>query len=423
MATERIRIEDLANPVLTEAQKGAVAYGEQQAEQGTFNFSVEGILTAASERTGLDDFGPDDFRERLALWVSEPSEDPERRPLGHMTTHNDLVRYATTRLRTRALLKTHPEIEDIEISKPIIVIGLPRSGTTHMVNLIAADQRLRSMPLWEGQEPVPDPRERPGPDGIDPRWKRCDAIWQGMKANSPLIAAMHPMEPDHIHEELEFLLPDFTSYNQEWVVRCPKWRDYYLAHDQTSHYLGALRTGLKILQWAKPRERWILKCPQHLEQIGPLMAAFPDATIVVTHRDPVSVIQSAATMLSYSARMSYTKTRPDWYLEYWHDRVRRLLEASVRDRHLLPSDRTVDSLFHEFMADDMKTVERIYEVAGLPMTNEARAQIDAYVKAHPRGKDGQVVYDLRKDFGASPEELRKAFDFYFEKFSVRVEVK
>jgi hypothetical protein len=339
-----------------------------------------------------------------------------------MIHFNDCVRYAVARLRIRDLLERHPEIRDVEIKAPIIVVGLPRSGTTHLVNMIAADQRLRSMPLWEGQEPAPDPTEKNGPDGVDPRWTRCEAVWQQMKSNSPLLAAMHPMEPDHIHEELELLLPDFTSYNLEWVARCPKWRDYYLAHDQTSHYQGALLDGLKILQWFKPRERWVLKCPQHLEQLGPLMATFPDATIVVTHRDPVSVIQSAATMLSYGARMTYRTPDPEWYLEYWHDRVHKLLEASVRDRHLMPTERTIDVLFHEFMADDMATVERIYEQAGLPMTNEARRQISAYNATHPRGKEGQVVYDLRKDFGATPEELRKAFDFYFERFAVRTEV-
>jgi hypothetical protein len=154
------------------------------------------------------------------------------------------------------------------------------------------------------------------------------------------------------------------------------------------------------------------------------MATFPDATIVRTHRDPVSVIQSAITMMTYSSRMNYKHNDPQWYLEYWHDRVRRLLEASIRDQALLPAERTIEVPFHEFMADDRGMVERIYEVAGLPMTNEARAQMDAYIEAHPRDKGGQVVYDLRKDFDADPNELRQAFDFYFEAMpETRIEVK
>ncbi len=417
MAGQKIRIEDLANPILDEGQKAALAY----ADTLEIDLSVATVQSAASDATGLDDWGAGDWKERLELWFDEMNADDNRTNLGRLTLFNDTVRYAKTRLRINALLAEHPEIHDQKINAPIIVVGLPRSGTTHLVNLIAADERLRSMPLWEGQEPVPDPKEKPGADGIDPRWTRCNDIWEQMRNASPLIASMHPMEPDHIHEELEFMLPDFTSYNIEWITQAPKWRDYYLAHDQTPHYQGALLTGLKILQWIKPRDRWILKCPQHLEQLGPLMKTFPDATVVVTHRDPVSVIQSAITMMTYSSRINYKRTDPQWYLEYWHDRVKKLLTASIRDRDLIPSDRKIDVPFHEFMADDVGMVEKIYEVAGLPMTNEARAQIDGYMAAHPRGKAGQVVYDLRKDFDVDPAELRRSFDFYFDQFPVREE--
>jgi hypothetical protein len=413
----RVIIDDLRTPVLDDVQRAALAYGEKQQVE----LSVAAVLAAAVTRTGLEDFGAGDFRERLALQLEEVDQDPERTGLGRLVAWNDALRAAANRLRIRDLLKRHPEILEVEIRRPIIVVGLPRSGTTHLVNLIAADQRLRSMPLWEGQEPVPDPREAPGPDGRDPRWTRSQRAWAGMQATAPLVAAMHPMSPDHIHEEIELQLPDFASYNQEWVVRAPRWRDHYLGHDQTPHY-AYMKRVLQILQWTRPRERWVLKSPQHLEQLGPLLATFPDATIVVTHRDPVAVIQSTITMLTYGARNSYRTPRPEWYRDYWSDRIRRLLEASVRDRKLLPSARTVDVLFHEFMADDFATVERIYEVAGLPMTAEARGQIQGYLREHPRGKEGQVVYDLRRDFDAEPAELRRPFGFYLDRFPVRVEV-
>lgn len=418
MPADMIRIEDLARPILNDVQRAALAHGERVHT----DLRVPAVLEAARARTGLEDFGPDDFHERLGLWLSEVDEDPERTGLGRLSLFNDCVRYASNRLLIRDLLRRHPEIEETPIPRPIIVVGLPRSGTTHLVNLIAADQRLRSMPLWEGAEPVPNPRDEPRTDGVDPRYRRCAEAWQQLRTGSPLIAAMHPMEPDHIHEELELMLPDFTSYNLEWVARCPRWRDYLLSHDQTPHYQGMLKQGLQILQWVRPRERWVLKCPQHLEQMGPLMATFPDATIVVTHRDPVSVVQSAATMVSYGSRMTYTDPRPEATLEYWHDRIRRLLEASLRDRHRLPSDRTIDIGFHELMADDIAAVERIYEVADLPMTNEAARQIADYRTAHPRGKQGQVIYDLRKDFGVEPTTLREDFGFYLDRFEVRSEV-
>lgn len=292
------------------------------------------------------------------------------------------------------------------------------------MNLLASDTRFRSMPLWEGYEPVPNPRE-PAVDanGVDPRWTRCNEAWEAMRTGAPYIAAMHPMGPDHVHEEIELMLPDFASYNLEWVARAPKARDYYLAHDQTPHYEYA-KSVLQILQWYRPRERWVLKSPQHLEQIGPLLTVFPDATIVVTHRDPVAVVQSTITMLTYGARTSYRTPEPHWYRDYWTERIGTLLDASLRDHHLLPADRTVDVFFHSYMADEWGTLQRVYDAAGIELTDRARAEIGAYLDAHPRGKEGRVVYDLRGDFDVTPEEVRTRYGAYFDAFpDVRIEVK
>jgi hypothetical protein len=289
------------------------------------------------------------------------------------------------------------------------------------VNLLAADARFRSLPLWESYEPVPNPKEPAEVDGLDPRWRRCNEAWRAMQAAAPFVAAMHPMEPDHVHEEIELQLPDFSTYNLEWVARAPRWRDHYLAHDQTPHY-AYMKRVLQVLQWYRPRERWVLKSPQHLEQLGPLLATFPDAAVAVTHRDPVAVVQSTITMLCYGARTTYRTTRPEWYRDYWTDRIGRLLDASLRDRPLLPTDRTVDVLFHEYMADEIGTLERVYEAAGIELTERARAEITAYQADHPRGKEGQVVYDLRGHFATTPAEVRSRFAAYLDRFDPRIEV-
>ena len=417
MANE-IRIDDLGAPVLNDMQRMGLDYGEKV----TTTLTVDAVCEAAAAATGLDDFGPDDFRERLAVQLDAVDSDPERTGLGRMMMFGDCVRYASNRLRIRDLLVRHPEILEIPIERPVIVIGLPRSGTTNLVNLLASDSRFRSMPLWESYEPVPDPREAPGPDGVDPRWARCQAMWESMQVGAPFVAAMHPMNPDHVHEEIELMQPDFSSYNLEWVARVPQWRDHYLTHDQTPHY-AYMKTVLQIMQWYRPRERWVLKSPQHLEQIGPLMATFPDASIVVTHRDPVAVVQSTITMVTYGARTAYRSPEPHWYRDYWTDRVGRLLDASLRDRHLLPADRTTDVFFHEYMADEMGTLQRIYDDAGIEFTEEARTEVAAYQAAHPRGKDGRVVYDLCGDFDITPEKVRERFTDYFDRFPVEIEVR
>lgn len=416
--TNEIRIDDLANPVLTDLQQMGLDYGESKVT----TLTVDAVCEAATARTGLDDFGPDDFRERLGLQLAEMDADDERTGLGRLLMFSDCTRYAANRLKTHDLLQRHPEILEVPIVAPVIVIGLPRSGTTNLVNLLAADTRFRSMPLWESYEPVPDGREPAEVDGVDPRWTRCQQAWEAMQAGAPLVAAMHPMAPDHVHEEIELMNADFSSYNLEWVARAPQWRDHYLSHDQTPHY-GYMKQVLQIMQWYRPRDRWVLKSPQHLEQIGPLLATFPDATIVVTHRDPVAVVQSTATMLCYGARTGYRTPRPEWYRDYWTDRVGRLLDASLRDRELLPVDRTVDVYFDRYMADEMGTLQQVYDCAGIELTDQARAEITAHQAAHPRGKEGRVVYDLRHDFATTPEEVRSRFGAYFDRFDVRIEVR
>jgi len=411
-----IRIDDLATPVLTPLQKAVI----DGAARAPVHFSEQAVLDAAMEKTGLRDFGSDDFRERLRIWLTSIEEDADLGPVGRIGVYRDLVRYAANRLRLEDLCRRHPEILEVEIRQPIVIAGLPRSGTTHLLNLIAADTRLRSLPYWESLEPVPDPSERPGPDGVDPRLARCREGYAQQDALMPLLKNMHDMAPEHVHEEIEVQALDFASYELEWIASVPRWRDYYLSHDQTPHY-AYLEKGLQALQWLRGPDRWILKSPQHLEQLGPLIRTFPDATVVLTHRDPVSVIASAITMLAYGDRVRRRKVDLAAVAAYWIDRVERLLRACVRDRDLLPAGQSLDVLFHEFMADDIATVTRIYELAGLPMTAQARAALDAFMQANPRGKHGRIVYDLKGDFGIDPEALRRRFEFYFERFPIQVE--
>lgn len=409
--SNEIRITDLARPELTPVQRAALDFCETL----DFDFSEEAVLGAARNNTGLSDFGAADFRERLGLLLDEWGSDDGLTGVGRMTLHNKLVQHASSRLLIEDALKQHPEILDIEIKAPIIVAGLPRSGTTHLLNLMAADSRFRSLPLWESYEPLPRPGEPLLPEGIDPRWQRCEDSWNAMQANSPLLAAMHPMNPDHIHEELELMGPDFASYNYEWLSPSPRWRDHYLSHDQTPHY-DYMKNVLKILQWRQGPNRWVLKCPQHMEQLRVLHHTFPDATIVITHRDPVAVIQSAITMLGYGQRMNRKQVELDALAEYWTERIERLLRRCVRDRDSLPRQQVIDVPFQTFMNDDIAMVEKIYQVAGMPFHDAAREELRVYMQSHPRGKEGRIIYDLEGDFGLQADTLRERFDFYFERF-------
>lgn len=414
---KEIRITDLQQPQLSEPQIQVL----RSLENLPLDFTVEGILAAACRKARLSDFGATDFMPRLALLVDEWSRDAEMTAACRFSLFHKLVQFATNRLLIEDTLKRHPEILEQKIERPLIVAGLPRSGTTHLLNLLAADSRARALPLWESYEPLPLPGEKPGKDGVDPRYARCAAAWKMMQQTVPLIEAMHPMEPDHIHEELELMGPDFASYNFEWLASMsPRWRDHYYASDQTPHY-EYMKKVLKILQWQRGAQRWVLKCPQHLEQLPVLHKVFPNATIVVTHRDPVAVIQSTVTMLAYGQRMSRKQVDTTGLLDYWSDRIEHLLRACVRDRGMLPDAQSLDCPFDVFMADDFGMIEKIYAKAGVPMTEKARAELRGFIAAHPRGRHGQVIYDLKGDFGVDPDVLRGRFRFYFDRFPVKAE--
>jgi len=413
---EGIRIDDLAEPVRTKMQEAAVEYvGRREVV-----FDEEVVLAAASDKTGLDDFGPADFRERLRIWLASADEDHDLGPVGRLAFYNDCVRYAANRLRFEDLMRRHPEIDDVEIVRPIIIAGLPRSGTTHLLNLIAADERLRSLPYWESVEPIPDPAERAGMDAVDPRLARCRESYAVQNRMMPLMKNMHDMAPEHVHEEIEVQALDFSSYVPEWIATVPRWRDYYLGHDQTPHY-DYMKRVLKALQWLRGPERWVLKSPQHLEQLVPLHETFPDATVVMTHRDPVSVVASAVTMLCYGDRIRRRCVDPPKAAAYWIDRIETLLRRCVRDRDRIPAEQSLDLPFHEFMADDVGAVERIYELADFEMTPAARESLDAFMAANPRGKHGRIVYDLEADFGVDRATLQQRFAFYCDRFRIRLE--
>jgi Sulfotransferase family len=412
--TELIRIDDLARPRFDASQRAALDY----ASTLDIRFDTDAMLAQARTRAGAEDFGDPSFRTRLEAMIAAVEADTGLGPLGRLAIHQRATRLLTSRLLVHDLLRRHPEIVEIDLPAPIVVIGLPRSGTTHLVNLIASDTRLRSLPYWESLEPCPRPGDT-RPNSLD-RQLRCRRDYEAQIQMVPLLRAMHHQHPDAIEEEIELQDIDFASYTLEWLARVPSWRDFYLTLDQDEHY-AYMKTVLQVLTFLRGPNRWVLKSPQHLEQIPALLSTFPDATFAITHRDPVSVIQSAITMLAYGDRMRRAAIEPEALAEYWVDRVDRLLRACVRDRDLLPADRSLDVMFHDFMADDIAMVERIYERNCRTMTPAARANLDTFMAANPRGKHGRIAYDLQGDFGLDPNTVRARFAYYFDRFPVEEE--
>ena len=415
---EAIDLDDLTSPKLTVVQRQVLEYTESR----PVTLDIDQMIDEATAGAGSDDLGyTADFAARVAAYVGAVEADTGLTQLGRGTLRSRIVRLLRNRISLADLLKRYPEIESIEIEKPIIVVGMPRSGTTHLVNLLAADRRRRALPYWESQEPIPARGRGPDVFGVDPRDARAKAEHEAMMANAPLVAAMHDQFPEAIEEEVEILDLDFASYILEWLARVPSWRDTYLALDQTQHY-AYMKKVLQALTFFRGPQTWVLKSPQHSEQLRPLMETFPDATVAFTHRDPVAVIQSTITMMAYADRLRRRTIDPEWLVDYWTDRVHRLLSAGVRDRELVPAERSIDIGFHQLNGNEISVLESLYDRAAVELTPGVRKSFERYIDSNPRGKHGSIRYDLQRHFGVTPEDVRSRFDFYFDRFDVRPEV-
>ena len=404
-----VRLDDLADPVFPDHVAEILASVEPLAED--LHLEPDALKDAASAATGLEDFGDDRFEEPLALLCAELTEDVDLSPMGKVSHHALFVQLLANRLRVEAELTAHPEIRDVPVEAPIIIAGLPRTGTTHLHNLLSADPNLRSLPYWEALEPVPVAGEEP--DGRRDRTEQ--ALWFINEA-MPHFRRMHEMTTDHVHEEIQLLAMDFSTMLFEATVPLPRYRAWFDATDQTPAY-HRLREVLQVLTHLRGGERWALKSPQHLAQFGPLTTAFPDAYVIVTHRDPVAVTTSMATMVAYSARLNRRRPDPAAIGRYWSSRVEDLLRACVDDRDLLLVERSMDVRFDDFMADDLAMVERIYGWAGQPWTDDVRTAVDGYLVDHPRGRHGRVAYDPAQ-VGVDHDERSAALAFYSDRFRV-----
>ncbi len=362
--------------------------------------------------TGLDDFGADDYRERLDVYLAALQEITAMEPVGVVNHHAQMLQWLKNRLLLADLLTRHPEIHDIDLLPPVVIAGLPRTGTTHLHNLLAAPPTFRTMPYWESNEPFPLPAEA----GIepDPRRTRMDVAVQVMNVVMPHFPLMHEMTTDHVHEEIQLLANDFSTMLFETLAHVPRWRDYYMAHDQTPHY-AYLKTQLKAMQFLRGGRRWLLKSPQHLEQLPVLNKVFPDVFVIFTHRDPTPVTLSMLAMITYSARMYCSPVPVNEISATWVQRLGLMLNALVRDRDAIPPERSIDVRFDEFMTDEMAVATHVYEKVGEALDDGTRAAIGGYLAGHQRGRLGTVATSPEM-FGLVEGDLRDMFAPYVARF-------
>jgi hypothetical protein len=206
MAVTVLRVEGMREDNRSPEERAALEATEGQ----PIDLGVDSVLDQARRQTGLDDFGPMEFTERLELLLGEVEADDNVWKAHKAQFLDHCIKAAANRLRIQHYWSGNPASLAVVIDRPIDVIALPRSGSTHLENLLAADRRLRHLPVYLAAQPAPQPGEQPGPDGVDPRWTRSAARWDVMSQNR-IMAAMHEHSPDHACGENELQITDFSQ--------------------------------------------------------------------------------------------------------------------------------------------------------------------------------------------------------------------
>lgn len=434
-----MRIADLARPRLPWWFAAANRALRPLARSARFaRFDADELLETARRRTGLADFGPESFQTPFRLVVECLNQAGDLSALGRISQRGQLLRLLTLRLRIQAQILARPEILAERIERPIIIAGLPRSGTTHLFNLAATHPALRHLPWWESLEPIPGPRDRGGPARTAPRIRRARRGLAFLHSVMPLFPAMHELEAEAPHEEVQLQMMEFATQLFETTLHAPRYAHWLRNTDQTPHY-AYLKRMLQLCQHlrrgrgsggsgglggsggpggSQSTPRWILKSPQHLENLPALFATFPDALLVQTHRDPTHIAASLATMVAYGLRLSKAPDRidPARIAAYWAERIEGWLHRAIAHRPLAQG-RILDIPFHHFMANDTATATRLLDWANVPQTPETRAALHALAARNPRHKHGRITYDYTQ-LALNPTELRARYRFYTDHFNL-----
>lgn len=373
------------------------------------------LVATASGQAGLDDLGDVPFEEALGVLVESLNRDAgldaERLGVAGTTIVGVLVK----RLQLVDDRKTYPAIADERIVAPLFVVGFPRSGSTHLHALLAQVVGIRAPQTWELSMPSPPPEQ--ATYTTDPRIAQAQAR---IDATPPEMLQRHPSgatRPEQCNQ-----LFDWTFLNQSLIAfyDIPTYRDWLLGADLTPLY-EAHRRSLQQLQWHVPGQ-WALKYPKHLLALDRLFAAYPDARIVWTHRDPAVVVPSAASLTGYIRAMFTGTIDEPCFGREWatHEELVLLRGLAVRDRIGEHDGRFYDLHYRDLMADTVGAIASICEYFDMPFGEESEGAVNRWIADHPQTKHGTHTYTAEQ-FGLDAEGLHRRFAPYIERFGVELE--
>lgn len=393
--------------------------------------TLEQLIAQARQRTGLDRFPHPDFEEPCRRLIHSLCHEARLTPSGFEQQRERLLELLSDNLRLADWLQRHPEINAETLVAPIVIVGLPRTGSTLLQRLLAQDPSIYCMYWYEGRFPVPlcidDPpshNHNPGSrtdghQGEDERLLRARREIDAILASAPEIGSIQPIDPLAADEEIMLLEHTFYSTLPESMAHVPSYGAWLETQDHRPAY-RQLKQWLQFLQWRKRRlgerrSHWVLKTPHHVHHLRALLSVFPDARIVQTHRDPHRAVPSLASMIaSYWSTLSDTVDRAQAG-QYWCDKFARGMQdcMAVRDAH--PNTPFADVHYDTLVKEPLQTIRTLYRSLGRELSAAAEQSMDAWLAANPRSGRPAHRYEP-VDYGLSRERIERLYGPYIRRF-------
>lgn len=383
--------------------------------KGATSLDPASLMAAAEETTGLLDFGEPSFREPLAMLVDSIQREANLHPVGKLITRTRLVSTLANRARVEEQYRRHPEIANESVSRPIVIAGLQRTGTTLLHRMLASYRKLRALASWEALSPAP----LDASGGYDARRAQAEQSEMALGYLAPDFFAIHPVEANAPEEDVLLLDLSFRSTVAEATLDVPSFSRWLEQQDQTPAY-RALERAMKLLLFQRksvPNARWVLKTPHHLEWLDVLLSVFPDALVVWTHREPRETIPSFCSMVAHGRGVFSDQVDPRAVGAHWSKKIYRMVERGMAAREAAGERHFIDVRYEDLVRDPLGEAKRIYAAADLPFDRETQDGMKDLLRKQKKDRFGHHVYRA-EDFGLTSNGIDDALAKYRAKYLV-----
>jgi hypothetical protein len=369
---------------------------------------VEALIAAAQRKAGGDRFATEAFREALERLVDSLNREARLSPMGRFMTAQHIVNALTINLRAGALFAERPSLRAKALSRPIMICGLARSGTTLLQRMLAELPGARPIMAWEAFEPIPEPGAKDG------RVARLRSAEKFLSWLSPDLFAVHPMDALAPEEDVLILEALFLSGVPESTYHVPSFAAWLEQQDQTPAYAW-LADCMRVLSEGRDGEFWLLKSPHHLEWLDTVFEVFPDVTIIQTHRDPLETIPSFCSLVAHGWGVMSDHVDPHAVGRHWTAKIQRMLARALASRDARDARSFVDVQYRDLLRDSVGVVEDLCARLDIPWSAQTREHLTRWLADNRQHKHGIHRY-AAEDFGLTHEDLAERFADYRQRF-------